>query len=440
MIPTGHGYLNPSISPQRISFVRDAAMVPTMRPVVMSTTAEVKTKKIHISWRGRSEEIQVSNKNTKGDVKDLIKEIFEGMDSEVVLQHQGCSVIPTYDGIVEGEIYTVRDSKYTTPTTTSPSPSHHIMSSPGHVTVTKRVDVNQTLQQTYSTSGKTIRAVLIGVAYQRKPRYTLDSSVINSSVMKMRQLIESRYSDGDSNSNIEIAQVIEDVHEGGVVLKKGGTRRRDIIRWAEWLASSTADVKLFYFIGHAAVVSRPTTLADQTVNEEMLLPSDFSLSANDPMVAAPSADSNPYNGIRSSDLLSAFHSAGGKSNITCVFDCSYTGTVLSLKSSLRLFSIGSEMIEQKHDEDLNSSTDAPTVSVLSLIRTSESAFNQPVLGIITSCITNTLSDHQNPSQLISNEKYLSAVAAYLRRFHPNAGVCPLVSGSRELMFGSPLNF
>ncbi|KAJ9465171.1 hypothetical protein DIPPA_08981 [Diplonema papillatum] len=266
-----------------------------------------------------------------------------------------------------------------------------------------------------------VRAVLVGVEYRRRPDVRLRrESVVDRGVKRMRKYLEETFEDP------VIMEVLEEEEEEGIVIQKGGTRRDDILRWAKWLAEHPAKCNIFYFIGHAAV------LRCGADSEEVLLPSDFSTQAVDESRDAV------FNAIRGSELIEAFGKASPSSHIHVISDCTYGGTVLSLPCRLRLHNSGDvEMIETRTDQDSPLLAPAHRVTVLArLASTTNPSQSFASEGMLTTALVDILSADPSPHDF-TNESLLVSLQYQLRRLHGTTLVQPVMTSTHVLEFTQP---
>ena len=282
--------------------------------------------------------------------------------------------------------------------------------------------VNSVISRTSMKDHYGVRAVLIGVDYSRRGHAEYDLSktrVFSNGVKKMRTFLESKYSD------CVIMEALEEAEDGGVLLtgNGSGTRRDGIMRWAEWLVESPAALNVFYFIGHAALMSCGGK------EEEVLLPSDFSTTPDN------------FNVVSLSDLLDVFKKVAPEKKVSVVLDCSYTASHLTLPCRIRLFKSGeAEMIETQTDQDSALLSAAASVSVLTT-SSQIAGRTATVESVLTEALCDVLSRDGGGAGggggggALTNEAALIGIATHIRQYHPAACVTPVVLSTKVLDFG-----
>eukprot|EP01059_Diplonema_ambulator_P018645 TRINITY_DN31145_c0_g1_i1.p1 TRINITY_DN31145_c0_g1~~TRINITY_DN31145_c0_g1_i1.p1 ORF type:complete len:407 (+),score=51.06 TRINITY_DN31145_c0_g1_i1:2-1222(+) len=375
-------------------------------PVVLDNTG-MGTKAIMVEQGGRVEEFCVGIHDGVDACKAAISSVF-AIGKEFTLKDPAQRhVIPSYFTLQDKTKYqlVVQNSLPVVPPSFQ-EPTSSI------ITANRRAKAMQEFKLDVNTDFRgSVRAVLIGVEYKRKGGQRLSKgNVVEKGVKKMREFLEG-YRDP------MVMEVLEVEEEGGIVMKKDGTRKQDILRWAEWLVQHPAQVNIFYFIGHIGVVDNGAG-----EREEVLLPSDFRTNTDEGV--------GLFNAITSSELLSIFSKTTAK--ITCIFDTTYTGSVLPLPCKLRLCPTGTaEMIDSTTDQDSPLLGTGPDLTVLSCVMSRSTSGT--VEGVFTSSLTHALLKQH------TNESLLQSVSDHLKRYHPAAYITPTIISNRVVGFDDRFN-
>ena len=397
-------------------------------------------KRITIAHRGSAQDFRVPNRlESAALLRDAVATAFALPPPAAfsLRDVEGCNVVLSFASVDDDGLYTLVASGDGDGAAGGGGGGFAAAASPGgrnneasFVTMTRRVASFPPLPEVVATGFAmsarrkgSVRAVLVGVQYSdRGAAYALTrAKVVGAGVRRVRAALEASF------EAPEIVELTEEEAEGGLVLKRGGTGRSDILKWAAWLAEGTkpAQHRLFYFMGHAAV--RTGGGADEAV----LLPSDFRTTPDD------------YNAIGGAELLAALKGESGSSGgVSVVLDTSYASAFLPLPARLRLYRCGeTDMVENRTDQDspLLGSDARRAVSVLACgSARSGGGGGATVEGVLTDAFCSVLERARTGSATaaaaasLSVEQAMVEVAVHMRQRHPLAGVAPVLSSTVAL--------